>query len=268
MARDGVVMRATESTLDAEVIDQTPTEKKAYNPKMFENKYMNKSDIQKNPFYNLATIGLEAKNGKVPQIESFQELISNSNEYLKDRIDKVRDDPKYWIQQGVRTGFYVNAGLLAARKQKLNLFKPNEDDDDDQKMEFKKQKFEEYITALTDYEALYGIEADNIKMSYYKKPFTSELGHRDLNPAWNRMKAKEFFKSAKIASTASEDGKKQNIFVSGMYPEYYMDSEHFDSDLWLSSKNASSYEFAMETISSGTRDTILRQTLVPIHFWL
>lgn len=189
IARDRVFMQATESTIDVEVVNQTSVEKKAYNPKMFENKYVKKSDIQKNPLYNLASIGLEAKNGKVPQIESFQELITNSNEFLKDRIDKVRDDPKYWIQQGVRTGFYVNAGLLAARKQKLNLFKPNEDDTDEQKMEFKKQKFEEYITALTDYEALYELEAENIKQSYYKMPFTTELGHRDLNPAWNRMKA-------------------------------------------------------------------------------
>ena len=124
-------------------------------------------------------------------------------------------------------------------------------------MEEKKQKFEEYITALSDYETLYELEADSIKNSYYRKPWTTELGHRDLNPAWNRMKAKEFFRSARL-SASTKDGKKDNIFISGMYPEYYMDSEHFDSDMWLSSKSASSYEFAMETLSSGTRDTILR----------
>ena len=53
-----------------------------------------------------------------------------------------------------------------------------------------------------------------------------------------------------------------------MYPEYYMDSQHFESGQWLSSNNAKSYEFAMETLNSGARDTIQRFTLTPVHFWL
>ena len=67
IGRVSVVMQATDATIEAEVVDKTtPMEKKPYNPKMFENKYVKKSDISKNPIYNLASIGLDAKNGKVP----------------------------------------------------------------------------------------------------------------------------------------------------------------------------------------------------------
>jgi len=38
-------------------------------------------------------------------------------------------------------------------------------------------------------------------------PFTTEIGHRENNPAWARMKAKEFFRTAKMTST-SKDGNK------------------------------------------------------------
>lgn len=53
-----------------------------------------------------------------------------------------------------------------------------------------------------------------------------------------------------------------------MYPEYYMDNKYFESEGWLSSRSASSYEYAMETLFSGALDTIQRLTLTPVHFWL
>lgn len=46
-----------------------------------------------------------------------------------------------------------------------------------------------------------------------------------------------------------------------------METQHFQSDGWLSSSRAGSYEFAMETLLTGAGDTIQRMTLVPIHFW-
>lgn len=80
------------------------------------------------------------------------------------------------------------------------------------------------------------------------------------------MKAKEFYKTARM-SKKSEDGKKSEIFISGMYPEYYTDNQYFESGKWLSSQTASSYEFAQETLNTGARDTIQRLTMTPIHFW-
>ena len=47
----------------------------------------------------------------------------------------------------------------------------------------------------------------------------------------------------------SEDGKKEEIFISGMYPKYYTDSKYFESGKWLSSQTASAYEFTQDTIN-------------------
>lgn len=75
-----------------------------------------------------------------------------------------------------------------------------------------------------------------------------------MNPAWAFNKANEFFNVNK--SQSKSEGKKEDIFISGMYPEYYIESQHFKSDGWLSSSKAGSYEFAMETLLTGAGDTI------------
>jgi len=49
MERGSVVMQATE-TVDVEPM----ASKKAYEPEMFGNKYVKKSDVSKNPIFNLA----------------------------------------------------------------------------------------------------------------------------------------------------------------------------------------------------------------------
>ena len=67
MQRSSVVMQATLETETA----PAAVPKKEYNPEMFDNKYVKKSDVSKNPIYNISSIAVEAKNGKVPKIESF-----------------------------------------------------------------------------------------------------------------------------------------------------------------------------------------------------
>ena len=68
LSRAAVVMEAGGVTIDAE---PAAAPKKEYKPEMFGNKFVKKSDISKNPIYNIASIGVEAKNGKLPKIESF-----------------------------------------------------------------------------------------------------------------------------------------------------------------------------------------------------
>lgn len=149
----------------------------------------------------------------------------------------------------------------------MDLFKVDSEGTADDKIDAQKKKYEEYISALGDYEALYDMEVANIHKGYYRQPFTAGMGHREINPAWAQMKAQEFFNSTKESSKSGNDDK-QDIFISGMYPKYYMDAQHFESGRWLSSKKASSYEFAMETLNTGARDTIQRLTLIPIFFSL
>ena len=47
-------------------------------------------------------------------------------------------------------------------------------------------------------------------------------------------------------------------FISGMYPEYYMNNDHFEADGWMSSRAVNSYDFKNESLQCGTNDAMLR----------
>ena len=82
--RGSVIMNAT---IDVESVAAKPEVE--YKPEIFKNEFVKKSDVTKNPFYTLSSIGVEAKNGKLPKIESLQDLLKNSSEYLQERVKKV-----------------------------------------------------------------------------------------------------------------------------------------------------------------------------------
>ena len=63
-------------------------------------------------------------------------------------------------------------------------------------------------------------------------------------------------------------GKDELPYRSKMYPEYYMNNFHFQSDGWLSSRSASVYEFSTETLFLGSQDTMQRQSLVQLKYWM
>ena len=84
------------ATIEVEPVAQQPDPE--YKPEMFTNKFTKRSDVGKNPIYNLTSLGVEAANGKLPKIESLQDLLKNSSEYVGERVEKVQDAPKYWAQ--------------------------------------------------------------------------------------------------------------------------------------------------------------------------
>jgi len=53
MERGSIVMQATD-TIDVEPMASGAVTKKQYDPEMFGNKYVKKSDVSKNPIFNLA----------------------------------------------------------------------------------------------------------------------------------------------------------------------------------------------------------------------
>lgn len=52
------------------------------------------------------------------------------------------------------------------------------------------------------------------------------------------------------------------------YPNYYMNDFHYQTDGWLSSESANTYEASTETLFIGRQDAMQRQTLIPLlkHF--
>lgn len=132
--------------------------------------------------------------------------------------------------------------MVSANQNELDLFGSTPDGDSSDtrsKAEQQKDVVMGYTNLLMNYERMYDLDAEHISAGYYRVPYDSKKGHRQLNPAYAGFKAKEFFAEAKEnISRRNREGRKELPFVSGMYPEYYMNNFHFQSEGWLSSRSA------------------------------
>jgi len=51
---------------------------------------------------------------------------------------------------------------------------------------------------------------------------------------------------------------------SNLYPDYYQNNFHYQTDGWFSAASADVYEVSTETLFVGRQDAMQRGTLVPI----
>ena len=63
-------------------------------------------------------------------------------------------------------------------------FKAAQTNDTEEKIQTQKETLESFTTLLMGYEKLFDLDAEHINKSYYRQPWDSKDGHRQLNPAY------------------------------------------------------------------------------------
>ena len=109
-----------------------------------------------------------------------------------------------------------------------------------------------------------------------------------VNLQWDHQQANPFFVASATGRTILESigtlsrryklmGKPSEIWVNknddpigatGLYPSYYLNDFHYQTDGWFSTESANRYETLTETLFLGRQDAMQRQTLIPLknHF--
>lgn len=248
-----------------------------YAPVEFNNKFIERENIKNNPLSKIAKIGTDIRYQKAPELNDFSELVSNATKFIGDRREKLTDNVPLRAYQGLRTGFFFANALYSAVNNNLESAVYNRNSEENKKLsndenrENERKSLEMWVKVLEDYETMADIDAENIKNGYYRMPWTGKVGHRELNPAYIIPKIREFQTEATLNLTRrkkGERGQDELPYVSGMYPQYYMNNFHFQSDGWLSSRSAKVYEFSTESLFFGSQDAMQRQALVPLKFWM
>ena len=109
----------------------------------------------------------------------------------------------------------------------------------------------------------------NIKAGHYKEPYDMDLRHRQFQPSFVVDRAMRFLREAPRTLSRRRQGEAEDVWLSSpLYPEYYMNTWHYQTDGWLSSESAKVYETSTETLFLGQQDAMQRTTLVPLakHF--
>ena len=167
---------------------------------------------------------------------------------------------KYWGYHLFRSSFFVAqaaAGLALSRTREENADSLG------------------YLTTNTGLrlytEALQMFRQDfnYIKAGFYKEPYDMDLRHRQFNPLFVLERSRRFLTEAPKTLKRRTTGVADDVWLkSTLYPDYYMNSWHYQTDGWLSSESAGVYETSTETLFLGQQDAMQRTTLVPLskHF--
>ena len=141
----------------------------------------------------------------------------------------------------------------------------------------------------------------NIAFGIYRYPYDASLRHRQFNPFWIQERFSNTLSESILTGARRAKGElgkremKQKILLReaqayggvvlvddplkepedlfndryllgnvSFYPEYYLQNFHWQTDGWLSTRSARSYEYTTESLFSGCQDAMQRQSFVSI----
>lgn len=116
---------------------------------------------------------------------------------------------------------------------------------------------------------MYKQDLAHIRQGTYKLPWDMDLRHRQFHPTFILDRTARFISEAVGTLRRRRVGRPDEIWLnSELYPDYYLQTWHYQTDGWLSSESASVYETSTETLFLGRQDAMQRQTLLPLveHF--
>eukprot|EP00892_Ulva_mutabilis_P005099 jgi/Ulvmu1/2961/UM015_0001.1 len=110
----------------------------------------------------------------------------------------------------------------------------------------------------------------NIKEGAYKLPWDmTTLGHRQTNPLYVLRQSILYFREARQVLGRRREPEGQVGVVpferSNLYPDYYQNNFHFQTDGWFSSQSADAYEVTTESLFFGRQDAMQRGTLLAMN---
>ena len=176
----------------------------------------------------------------------------------------------YFVRHVARSGyFFVNAalGTVASGLHQRFLVNNNEE----QKSGFLSNLNSDIASRLI-LEAFLVYEQDYqyISKGKYVEPWDMKLNHRQSSPV-NVLTQSGRFVNEAIATLARRErstDEDKMIWIkdrdSKLYPAYYQNAFHYQSDGWMSSKSANVYETSTETLFLGRQDGMQRSALAPI----
>lgn len=95
-----------------------------------------------------------------------------------------------------------------------------------------------------------------------------QLNHKQSNPLFaiteTMSTVRESIAIFSRRNKQSSPGVYMDSTSTEMYPDYYLNDFHYQTDGWLSSESAKQYEASTETLFLGRQDAMQRQTLIPI----
>eukprot|EP00245_Coleochaete_scutata_P017333 TRINITY_DN8462_c0_g2_i1.p1 TRINITY_DN8462_c0_g2~~TRINITY_DN8462_c0_g2_i1.p1 ORF type:complete len:489 (+),score=63.61 TRINITY_DN8462_c0_g2_i1:180-1646(+) len=139
-----------------------------------------------------------------------------------------------------------------------------------------KVQSEDYSAVLMSMYQLHLRDAENVRKGYYRAPYDMDPRHRQWNPLFALSSINELHDFLRGVSQTRKSPRGIRDVLSepevvenrDRYPEYYLQNFHHQTGGWLSESSAKTYDMATQTYFFGCLDALVRQGLVPLHFYM
>lgn len=123
------------------------------------------------------------------------------------------------------------------------------------------------LTPFVEPLTMYYQDFNNIEAGLYKLPWDmTTLRNKQYDPFHVLSTVATFASEASNTLKRRFRGTPDKVWLqSSMYPDYYLNTFHYQTDGWFSEKSASIYEASTETLFLGRQDAMQRGSLVPLH---
>ena len=135
---------------------------------------------------------------------------------------------------------------------------------------------------------VYAQDLKRVNDGTHRPPYDMDPRHRQFNPAFVADKSLRFASEARstlrkhAAATKQRPSRERReetddsdaaapetrVWLSSpLYPDYYLNTFHWQTDGWLSKASAEVYEVSTETLFVGRQDAMQRTALAPLREW-
>jgi ubiquinone/menaquinone biosynthesis C-methylase UbiE len=209
------------------------------------------------------------------QINGFDSAEQNLQKFaqLASRFAQNPDSLDYFVRHGGRTGYFVANAILGSLGFRLHDLLVNRKNSESA---FESIIREPSVTSRILLECAYAYEQDwnRIQEGKYNKPYDMYERTRQSSPLYFGQQTARFVREAigtlGRRGRGGEEDKKVWLFgndegaASSLYPDYYQNAFHYQTDGWMSQVSADVYETSTETLFLGRQDAMQRTSLPPL----
>jgi len=209
-----------------------------------------------------------------------QDFIRRINSVSNGFLTKGGKALSYWLRHTARSGYFATNAVLGFATSTLQQRLSTTQQSDDTGLTSARFSQSVVMSSMFAEVALaYEQDYKQIEMGRFNLPYDMYTRNRQNSPFfWTQQTGRlvnEFAAVLSRRNNPTEEGKgiwmrkaenNDEMFTSNddIYPEYYKNAFHYQTDGWMSPGSANVYETSTETLFLGRQDSMQRTALVPL----
>jgi len=211
------------------------------------------------------------RDGTMEPSDRIAEIVKIGNRFAS----KGGEALNYWLRHNIRTGYFVSNsafGVFGSSLHERLVGQKGNNDNNNASWDFLKNPAQPEVISRILLEASLAYEQDYKRISdgKYKLPYDMYTLNRQNSPIFAGQQTIRFVNEAIGTIARSNRGTEEDKRTwltgtkSSLYPDYYHNAFHYQTDGWMSSTSANVYETSTETLFLGRQDAMQRTALAPL----